>query len=189
MAPSSSSRVTSACVHRASSHGTGSAAHEQKRNGEDHEQERAAHGADHRPARPDSNQRTSPTWSQRVDGRAISTMARAGSRGTAGAAGPSGKRIRRPGRPSSSRRSTRCGSARDRRRGASPTRLRARVMSTLCRLWGEVTARAAESFRLARPPPRASKRHSLGDEALVAERLACNEEMWVRLPPSPSTPP
>ena len=26
------------------------------------------------------------------------------------------------------------------------TRLRARVMSTLCRLWGEVTARAAESF-------------------------------------------
>src|SRR5215210_3050456 len=28
--------------------------------------------------------------------------------------------------------------------------------------------------------------HRQGDEALVAERLACNEEVWVRLPPSPS---
>ena len=32
----------------------------------------------------------------------------------------------------------------------------------------------------------AGRPSSPGDEALVVERLACNEEVWVRLPPSPS---
>jgi hypothetical protein len=66
-------------------------------------------------------------------------------------------------------------------------RLRARAVSILCSLvegrWFERRRASAARTCLERTAL------TLGDEALVAERLACNEEVWVRLPPSPSMPP
>jgi hypothetical protein len=56
------------------------------------------------------------------------------------------------------------------------------IEAELHRWIAALLGRTARRLAAACPSPNAH----LGDEALTAERLACNEEEWVRFPPSPS---